>query len=375
MTQPVQEPTTYRTLGKFGFGQRQLERRPATTSLLQSLPALKVTKSFSLSAGAQDLDDWSGATFSFSSDFFTSPTGDPPLGILEPGLYLFFMEFQPSALGAQDTWADGTVKLELDSGGTASNTAIWANMPYTGGVTGDLVYKIPFRSQGSGGDTDGGRPTLESWIIIEDSGVASDYPIRVIPNVTWIENDAAATHSVTVAVNIYRWSGLGGGSGGGGGGAHVFTMARKRDMTTPQTVGAAAWTTVSIGGDVVVNQDTGRFDTGSSANAISTLEAGRYGFLGKVRWDPLFNFAASLAISAGGVWTYFPTVTYHLPGAGADNGNVMMIYLESDIPAGSTSFGLQIRQESAGNQTIVDSFFQITWLGDFTDMGTAYDDF
>lgn len=152
-------------------------------------------------------------------------------------------------------------------------------------------------------------------------------------------------------------------------------MIRRTDLNA-QTVGPAAFVQVTLASGTTINQDAARFAEGSGdADATEVLLEGRYGFFAKVRWEPQFTGITHLAIGTGGPWTWWPSVSFQFPTDGDDVGQVAFIYLESDLPGGTSSFDLRVRQESGVNQTLLEAMFQITYLGPFTDMGTDFDDF
>lgn len=152
-------------------------------------------------------------------------------------------------------------------------------------------------------------------------------------------------------------------------------MIRRTNFPS-QVVGTAAFVQVSLGGGTTINQDSSRFGIGAGDTDTTDVKlGGRYGFYGKIRWEPVFAGLTHLAIGTSGPWTYWPIVAYSGPTDLDDVGQVVEIYVEADLPGGTSNFDLKVRQESGANQTLEGAMFQITYLGATTNQDTEYDDF
>src|SRR5688572_28319304 len=96
MTQPIQEPTSYRTMSKFGYNQRQLERRPSpesTAEAAMNMPMAEIQGTVSIASGLASPCNWTAISSFHEYDpngAFTinaAPT-TTPISIVEAGLYL-----------------------------------------------------------------------------------------------------------------------------------------------------------------------------------------------------------------------------------------------------------------------------------------------
>jgi hypothetical protein len=141
----------------------------------------------------------------------------------------------------------------------------------------------------------------------------------------------------------------------------------RRETFTAQTVGNGAWVQVQINSGTTDNQDSARFGVGGGdPDTTTTKLAGRYGFKAQIHWDGGFTGIMGLRLVASGPWGWAPGISWEEPGGAAgDNATAPSFYIERDLPGGTSSFEMQVRQQSGGNQSLDSAALEIAYLGEY----------
>lgn len=167
---------------------------------------------YSFAASYQEISWYSGSEGGetiLSNSYYNDPATTHTIDILQPGLYLFQMDIFGYSLSARDWAVDGTIGIEKAGGASAASSAVWGPGQTTRSTLG---YSFPLRIYAgpSGGtdaeiiDTVGVHPAPMSWFWIKDDANPSDFPFRIVPFLSVLQDGLSATLTTTLVLAITR---------------------------------------------------------------------------------------------------------------------------------------------------------------------------